>query len=303
MSKSRMYRATADLARKHSGISTVAAAAAAAGVLGAAGYAGGTAPWAQAFDNVTATVAGDAPTTPGLATNGVFQAVTGTTASRQAPGGQLAATGGSVAAAPATGNKTGANQVVAVPADNPKRPAPKAQPAKKPKAVHGKAAKPKAKPTARHRPAEPFLIYDSVTPGSLPHGKAAAVYTNGAYAAHPSQVRGHKSVLWIDVNGSNPGANVLDVEPGDATPAAAAEWVKHRLHSHPHGIAIVYTMRSDWLEVRQHVGHLPAWMRSKVRYWIADPTGSPHVVAGSSATQWYWGSHFDITTAKPNLMH
>jgi hypothetical protein len=43
-------------------------------------------------------------------------------------------------------------------------------------------------------------------------------------------------------------------------------------------------------------------MRSKARYWIADPTGHAHVAAGSSATQWYWGHGYDITTANPNLI-
>jgi len=44
----------------------------------------------------------------------------------------------------------------------------------------------------------------------------------------------------------------------------------------------------------------PRW-RSRVRYWIADPTGVPHVVAGSGATQWYWGNSYDITTANPDF--
>jgi hypothetical protein len=145
-------------------------------------------------------------------------------------------------------------------------------------------------------------MYDSVTPGNIPSGQAAAVYANGAYAAYPSQVSGHKSVLWIDTNGSDPHANVLDVEPGDATPYGAAQWVKQRLNAHPKEVAIVYTMRSDWQQVKNNVAALPSWMQSKVRYWIADPTGVPHVVPGSSATQWYWGPNYDITTANPNLM-
>ncbi len=109
-------------------------------------------------------------------------------------------------------------------------------------------------------------------------------------------------MLWIDTNGSDPAANVLDVEPGDATPAGAAQWVKHRLSSQPHSVAIVYTMRSDWQQVKDNVAALPGWMQSKVRYWIADPTGVPHVVAGSSATQWYWGNSYDITTANPDFV-
>jgi hypothetical protein len=66
-------------------------------------------------------------------------------------------------------------------------------------------------------------------------------------------------------------------------------------------VAIVYTMLSDWPAVQGSVAGLPSWMQSHVRYWIADPTGVPHVVPGSSATQWYWGSNYDISTANPNF--
>jgi hypothetical protein len=108
-------------------------------------------------------------------------------------------------------------------------------------------------------------------------------------------------VLWIDVNGSDPSASVLDVEPGDATPTGAARWVTERLALHPRDVAIVYTMLSEWQAVKDAVAFLPPWMRSKVRYWIADPTGVPHVVPGSHATQWYWGRNYDITTANPEF--
>jgi len=147
----------------------------------------------------------------------------------------------------------------------------------------------------------PYPIYDSVTPSSLPHGKVAAVYANGAYAASGRQVAGQKSVLWIDTNGSNPGATVLDVEPGDATPHGAAVWVQQRLSKHPNSVAIVYTMRSSWQDVKDNVAHLPQSMQDKVRYWIADPTGVQHMVPGANATQWYWGSHIDISVANPSL--
>ena len=154
-----------------------------------------------------------------------------------------------------------------------------------------------AQPTG---PTKPYTIYDSVTPGSLPSNQPAAVYADGAYAASASQVSGHHSVLWIDTNGSDPNANALDVEPGDATPAGAATWVQAHL-AQPHSVAIIYTMRSDWSAVQAAVGGLPSWEQSHVRYWIADPTGVPHVVPGSSATQWYWGSNYDISTANPNF--
>jgi hypothetical protein len=160
-----------------------------------------------------------------------------------------------------------------------------------------------AKPHAAAPPlaAVPYLIYDSVTPTSVPWGKSVAAYANGHYRASVSDVAHHGNVLWIDINGSNPDAMVLDVEPGDATPAGAAHWVQARLNRHRNSIAIVYTFRAAWPSVKHHVRGLPSWMRSRVHYWIADPTGVPHVIPGSSATQWYWGKHYDISTANHNF--
>ncbi len=147
----------------------------------------------------------------------------------------------------------------------------------------------------------PYLIYDSVTPSAIASHKNVAAYSNGNYAASPAQVAGHKSVMWIDVTGYNHNASVLDVEPGDATPALAASWAWHRLKDRPTALARIYTMQSEWPAVRAAVAHLPAKMRSHVRYWIADPTGTPHIVPGSDATQWYWGSSYDISSATPRF--
>jgi hypothetical protein len=91
------------------------------------------------------------------------------------------------------------------------------------------------------------------------------------------------------------------VEPGDASPAAAASWARHKLHSDPSAVARIYTMRSEWPSVQAAISKLPSQMQSHVHYWIADPTGVNHLVPGSDATQWYWGSHYDITTANPGF--
>jgi hypothetical protein len=168
--------------------------------------------------------------------------------------------------------------------------------------AHPAVSHPPAAPSAPAAPpVQPYLIYDSVTPSAIPWGYQVATYADGAYAASPSAVAGRGSVLWIDTNGSDPRANVLDVEPGDATPAGAAQWVSQKLSSQPSSVAIVYTMLSDWQAVKDNVAGLPSWMQSKVRYWIADPTGYNHVVPGSNATQWYWGNSYDITTANPGF--
>jgi hypothetical protein len=162
---------------------------------------------------------------------------------------------------------------------------------------HGTTA---AKPAAS-KPAGPTVIYDSVTPSAIPAGKTAAAYSNGAYQASPAQVAGHGKVLWIDVNGSNTRADALDVEPGDATPAGAAAWASAKLTKDPHSTAIIYTFKAAWGPVISNVNALPAWMHSHVKYWIADPTGTPHILPGAAATQWYWGASYDISSAHPGF--
>jgi hypothetical protein len=178
------------------------------------------------------------------------------------------------------------------------------QPAAAPSAQPSQSAapsQPAAAPAPQPAP-QPYQFYDSVTPSAIPaSSQAIAVYANGNYAASPSQL-GHRGlVLWIDTNGSDPNADVLDVEPGDATPAQAATWVAQKLDASPNSVAIVYTMESEWPAVQAAINALPWWMPSHTRYWIADPTGVPHVVPGSQATQWYWGQNYDISTALPNF--
>jgi hypothetical protein len=152
------------------------------------------------------------------------------------------------------------------------------------------------------QPKRPYTIYDSVNPSSVPAGQRVATYVDGPFAVSSSQVTGHSSVLWIDTNGSNPhAAGALDVEPGDATPTSAAQWVHQKLSADPNSTAVVYTMRGEWPQVQSAISSLPSQMQSHVRYWIADPTGTPHMVPGASATQWYWGNNYDISTATPSF--
>jgi hypothetical protein len=151
------------------------------------------------------------------------------------------------------------------------------------------------------RPAAPYLIYDSVIPSAIPAHRMVATYATGPYAVSPAQVSGRGPVMWIDVRGTDYGASALDTEPGDATPFVAARWAWHRLSAYPNAIAHIYTMRSEWPAVQAACATLPARMRSHIRWWIADPTGVPHIVPGSDATQWYWGPNYDISTATPRF--
>jgi hypothetical protein len=307
MSTSSLYNSTASLARKHSRVSLLAAGAAAAGMLGVAGASIGSAPTAHAVGNVETTANTASQASSSHSNGSALDEVLGGQAHATLPAKQPAASHASprLAAVPTPAKAAPAKAAAAKAA--PAKPAKAAVAAKPAAPAHAKLAVAAPRPAAQHKaaqptgPTKPYLMYDSVTPGSLPSSQPAAVYADGAYAASASQVSGHHSLLWIDTNGSDPNANALDVEPGDATPASAAQWVQAHLSKQPHSVAIIYTMRSDWSAVQSAVGGLPSWEQSHVRYWIADPTGVPHVVPGSSATQWYWGSSYDISTANPNF--
>ena len=138
-----------------------------------------------------------------------------------------------------------------------------------------------------------------MTPSQIPAGQPVATYADGGYAVNPANVASRSHVTWIDTNGSDPKAAVLDVEPGDATPQQAAQWTWNKLHTAAGQIAVIYTYRSDWPATQAAIATLPQAMQHQVRWWIADPTGVPHVVPGAQATQWYWGHNYDISTALP----
>ncbi len=281
--------------RKHSRVSLVASAVLAStafgtfGAFGAFGATGAAAaparsgPWIQVIGALSSWVqAGKVP---------VAIVAPGTAPSRAGIAEGVAATGATIVQAPTPAAQFSTGRLST------------AQPVtfQLSTAQHPTADLAAAKPTAAAGPVKPYLIYDSVTPSAIPGGQRVAVYANGPYATSAAAVSARSHVLWIDTIGSDPQANVLDVEPGDATPYGASQWARARLSAHPNSVAIVYTMRSEWQAVKDNVAALPAWMRARVRYWIADPTGYNHMVPGASATQWYWGQGYDITTASPNF--
>jgi hypothetical protein len=170
------------------------------------------------------------------------------------------------------------------------------------RAVLASRQHPRARAVVRHpaKPAAPYLIYDSVIPSAIPGNGLMATYATGPYAASAGQVAG-RSVMWIDVYGTDYNASALDVEPSDATPQMAASWAYHRLSEFPKQVAHIYTNISEWPAVQAACATLPGWMQGHIHWWIADPTGVPHLVPGSQATQWYWGQNYDISTAAPNF--
>jgi len=176
--------------------------------------------------------------------------------------------------------------------------------------VHGSAPAPAQAAAPAHAapahaapaaPAGPHMIYDSTNPTQIPGNQHdIATYADGPHPVSASQTTG-RSVLWIETTGSDPKAAVLDVEPGCATPQAAAPWAKAKLSASPNGVARIYTMLSDWPAVKAAISTLPSSMQHRVQWWIADPTGHPHIVPGAQATQWYWGQNYDISSAAPGF--
>jgi hypothetical protein len=147
------------------------------------------------------------------------------------------------------------------------------------------------------RGAQTYQFYDSVIPAAIPPHHLIATYATGGHPTPPGQLVGRGPILWIDVDGSDPAASALDIEAGTVPASVAPVWVRQKLTAQPKALAVLYTSISEWPAVQAAVAPLPAWMRSRIRWWIADPTGTPHIIPGSDATQWYWGSGYDISTA------
>ena len=233
-----------------------------------------------------------------LAVTGVLVGVvvgSGCTASAASDGGALSkAKAARLSGSAATSPAATAGHRQARTSNTPKLAA-KARPAHHAAAKHP-AAKPSAKPAPKKPAAHSYTLYDSVTPSAIPAHNKIATYSNGSYAVRPQQVANRGPVLWIDVKGSDTAASVLDVEPGDATPTQAADWAMHKLSTQPKALACIYTMRSEWGATRAAIAKLPSDMCSRIRWWIADPTGVKHIVPGSQATQWYWGQNYDISS-------
>jgi hypothetical protein len=162
------------------------------------------------------------------------------------------------------------------------------------------SASPSPTPSQSAAPQQPIEIYDSANPAAIPAGVMCATYATGHYAVPAAEMAG-RPTIWIDAWGTDPAASALDVEPGDATPSMVPQWVTQHLALEPSDNARIYTMLDEWPAVKQAVSTLPSWMQARVRWWIADPTGVPHMVPGASATQWYWGPNYDISTADPGF--
>lgn len=167
---------------------------------------------------------------------------------------------------------------------------------------------------ARHirKPTGPTVMFDSVTLDQIPtSAQAVAGYVAGRF---PTFVRlaalfPHARRVSIAV-ASTQDAQVVDCEPGDATPATTVNFVKRRL-AEGHKLPAVYCSVS---QVRDVLAHLAAAgiKRSQIKLWTAHFTGKPHICTPrcgngmpttADATQWTdraLGRNLDESLVTPN---
>lgn len=88
----------------------------------------------------------------------------------------------------------------------------------------------------------------------------------------------HVKHVHIATSASVNAGDVLDCEPGDATPEQCRGWVERRIAAGVYRPTI-YMNRSTWPAVQKACAGLP------VDYWVADWTNKPHGLPGAAAVQ------------------
>jgi hypothetical protein len=146
---------------------------------------------------------------------------------------------------------------------------------------------------------------DSTTLADIPVAgtQLVMVYANGLYRVLLQDVVAHfgpsMPVVWIDVNGSDVYADVLDVETGDATPAGAVVWVKAKLLTKPVYPPVIYCNRATLTPLFNAMGAAGLHVGTHFRLWVATLDGTRTVpdMTGVTAVQYagepQTGHHYD----------
>lgn len=119
-----------------------------------------------------------------------------------------------------------------------------------------------------------------------------AGYANGT--RHASSQESGPTDVQIDVNGSAPGADVLDIENGDATPQQAVPWVHgHNAHGGTTFPAILYVNRSNRAVVEGLLTANGLVVDRDYKWWVSTLDGSVTVPGpGVLAVQAWNASNF-----------
>lgn len=140
------------------------------------------------------------------------------------------------------------------------------------------------------------IMYDGIDSDAeiIPtNAQLVAGYVDGDYAWSTADwARFPRSVhVRIAVRSRTNAGSVLDVETGDATPAASVDWVLLRRGAGAD--PTVYCNASTWPAVRAafHARSVP-----EPHYWIADYNGSTAIPAGAIAHQYAEASRWDLSS-------
>ena len=130
-------------------------------------------------------------------------------------------------------------------------------------------------------------MYDSTTPSQIPtSAPIVAGYIDGIYAWTASDWARFPTSTHVTITVfGNLAARVADCERGDMTATQVARWAQLELNAGRR--PTIYSSPSTWPDVvaaLAAIGEFPA----AVDWWAADPTGVPHLVPGSVATQYAW---------------
>lgn len=142
------------------------------------------------------------------------------------------------------------------------------------------------------------LMFDGVTPASVPAGAAAyAGYNQGKYQSLPGLVAKFPGALHVSICVQATGsARVLDVETSDATAEEAPGWVT-RMRAAGEPYPVVYCNEENgWAAVR---AAFAAQAVSEPLYWVAnyvdDPTKLPAIPEGAIGIQFYDYGGYDAS--------
>jgi hypothetical protein len=136
---------------------------------------------------------------------------------------------------------------------------------------------------------------------SFPNAAMVAGYINGNYAWTQTDwdLFPHANHVTISITASENAGDVLDVEPGNATPEQTAGWIEQRKASGYYRPTI-YCNAATIPAVRQGTGAYILGVDYDI--WAADWTGSPHQVtapgtpvAACSATQYDSTTSYDVS--------
>jgi Putative peptidoglycan binding domain len=141
-------------------------------------------------------------------------------------------------------------------------------------------------------------MFDAVDVAAIPKdAQIVAGYVDGNWPTYDDVVAAFPDAAHVSITVTGkPGAMVADCESGDLTPQTAAGWAKAEIDAGRR--PCIYYSRSAAPAVSAALAAEGVQLGG-VDYWVADWTGTPHVVAGSVATQYAdppkSGGNYDIS--------